>query len=89
MWETQAEKFTTLKKVRVEFYLPEFSATEIVAWKFHVNESTKGRYNMIPGRYLLTALGLGLHFFNCIIVGGKVPYEGFLAPMVDVSNYYY
>ena len=62
MWETQARKFTTSKKANVEFYLPEFSVTKIVTWKCHMDDSTKGRYDMILGRHLLTALGLDLKF---------------------------
>ena len=42
MWKTQAGKFTTSKKVNIDFYVLEFSATKIVAWKFHVAESSKG-----------------------------------------------
>ena len=40
----------------IDFCLPEFSATKIVMWKCHVGESTEGRYDMILGRDLLTAL---------------------------------
>ena len=32
-WGTQARKFTTSKKVNVDFCLPEFIAMEIVTWK--------------------------------------------------------
>ena len=60
MWETQAGKFNTSKKVNVYFCLPEFSSTKIVTWKCHIDESTKGRYDMILGRDLLTALVLVL-----------------------------
>ena len=56
MWETQAGKFTTSKKVNIDFFSPDFSATKIVTWKFHVDESTNGIYDMILGRDLLTAL---------------------------------
>ena len=86
-WETQAGKFTTLNKVKVELCLPELSATKILTWKFHMDYSTIGRYNIILGRYLLTDLGLDFNFSNRIIVGGEGPYEGFSAPMFDVSNY--
>ena len=37
-WGTQARKFTTSKKVNVDFCLPEFSATKIVSWKCHVDK---------------------------------------------------
>ena len=55
-WETQAGKFTTSTRMDAGFCLPEFGATKIVTWKSHVAKSTNSRYNMILGRYLLTAL---------------------------------
>ena len=58
-------------------------------WKFHVDESTQGRHNMIPGIYLLTDSVLDLKFYGWIIVGVKIWYEGCSSPMVDVSNYNY
>ena len=54
-----------------------------------MGESTKGRYNIILGRYLLTALVLDLKFSGSIIVGGEGSYEGCLEPMVYVGNYDY
>ena len=48
---------------------------------------TSGRYDMILGRDLLTAMGLYLKFSKNVIIGREVPYEGCSAPMVDVSNY--
>ena len=47
MWEIHAGNFMTLKKVNVHFLPPKFSATKIVMWKCHVDESTNGRYDMI------------------------------------------
>ena len=61
-WETQAGKFTTSKKVNVDFCLPEFSATKIVSWKCHVDKKTNSMYDMNLGRDLLTELGLDLNF---------------------------
>ena len=43
----QAGNITTNLKVEVEFNLPELSATNFGTWKFHVDDSAKGRYNMI------------------------------------------
>ena len=60
---------------------------KIVTWKFHVDEYTKGRYNIILGRDLLIALVLDLKFSENFIIGGEGTYEGCLSPMVDVSNY--
>ena len=41
---------------------------------------------MILGRGLLTALGLDLRFSENVIIGREKPYEGWSAPMVDISN---
>ena len=56
MWQTQTGKFTTNNMTMVDFFLPEFSVTKIVTYKFHVDDSTEMRYNMILGRYLLGEL---------------------------------
>ena len=56
-------------------------------WKCHIYESTTGRYDMILGRDLITALGLDLKFSENIVTGGKGPYERCSEPMVDVRNY--
>ena len=86
-WETQAGKSTTSKKTNIDFCLPEFSATKILSWKFHVDNKNKSRYDMILGRDLLTALGLDLIFSENIIISVEGPYEGCLVPMADFSNY--
>ena len=67
-WETQAGKFTTSKKVNIDFFLPEFSATKIVTWKCHIDDSTNVIYDTILGRDLLTALGLDLKFSKNVIL---------------------
>ena len=59
-WHTQGGIINTYIKVKVDFILPEVSATKIVTWNCHVDESTRGRYNMILGRDLLKSLGLNL-----------------------------
>ena len=46
----QAGKINTNSKVKIDFTLSELSVTKIVAWNFHVDESAKGRYDMILGR---------------------------------------
>ena len=48
-----------------------------MTWKSHVEKPTNGRYDMILGRELLTALGLDLKFYNNVIIGGEGPYEGY------------
>ena len=86
-WETQSETFTASNKVNINFCLPDFSATNIVTWKFHIDESTNSRYYIILGRYLLTALVLDLKFSGNVIIGREGPYEGWLAHIIDVSKY--
>ena len=53
-WSTQAETFTDNFMVKVELSLSVISATKIMTWKCHMDDSTAGRYNMISGRDLLT-----------------------------------
>ena len=53
-WQTQARNITTNLKVNVDFTLPELSATNVVTWKCHEDDSDKGGYGMILVRYLLT-----------------------------------
>ena len=59
-WHTQAGNIATNIKVKIDFTLPELSAEKIVACNFHVDNSAKGRYDMIIGRYILTDLGLNI-----------------------------
>ena len=87
MWEIQSGKFVTSKNMNVDIFLPEFSGTKIVTWKCHIDNSTNGRYDMILGRDLITTLGLDIIFSEGVIICRKIPYKGFLAPLVDVSNY--
>ena len=55
-WYTQARNVTTNIKVEMDFTLPALSTTNVMTWKFHVDDSAKGRYDMILGRDLLTEL---------------------------------
>ena len=59
-WHIKIGNITTNLKVEVSFTLPELSTMNAVTWKCHVNDSSKGRYYMILGRYLLTELVLNL-----------------------------
>ena len=58
----QVCNITTNLKVKIDFILPELSATKIVTWNFHVDDSVKGRYYMILGKDLLTQLLLNVKF---------------------------
>ena len=59
--QIQAGSINTNLKVQTDFTLPKLSTMKIVIWNCHVDESAKGRYDMILGRYLLTALVLNLN----------------------------
>ena len=55
-WHKQAVNVTTNTWVEVDFILREISTTNIVTWKCQVNDSAKGRYDVILRRYLSTEL---------------------------------
>ena len=59
-WHTQTGNITNKLTVKVCFTLPSLSATNFMMWNLHVDDSTKGRYDMILGRDILTELGLHL-----------------------------
>ena len=48
-------------EVKVYFILPEINVTKIMTWEYNVDDSTKGRYGMVLGIYLLTALVINLN----------------------------
>ena len=39
LWHMQVVSITSNIKVDIDFILPELSATKIVTWNFHVNDS--------------------------------------------------
>ena len=86
-WHTQAGNITTNLKVEVDFTLTELSVMNIVTWKCHVDESAKGRYDMILGRDLLTELGLNLKFSDHVIISNDGHFKGYTSPMVDLGTY--
>ena len=59
---TEAGNILTNLKGKIDLALPELSATKIVMWNCHVDESAKGIYYMILGRDLWKALELNLKF---------------------------
>ena len=71
-------------KVRIDYNLPEFSATKIVMWECHMDESAKGRYDMILGRYILTEVVLNLKHSKHAIKSGDGPLKRSTAPMIDL-----
>ena len=46
-WHTQACNITNNIKIKVDFKLPVLSATNVMTWKCHVDDSTKDRYDVI------------------------------------------
>ena len=52
-----------------------------------MNDSAKGRYDMILGRDILTALVLNLEFCDHIIEGNDGPFKGSMAPMFDMGTH--
>ena len=86
-WPTQASNITTDLTVEVNFTLPELTAADVVTWKNYVDDSAKGRYDTILGRYLLTDLGLNLKFSDHVIEADDGPFKGSTAPMVDLGTY--
>ena len=86
-WQAHAGNITTNFKVKVDFTLPAISMENIVTWKFHVDDSAKGRYGMILGRYLLKELVLNLNFSEHVIKADNGPLIGATAPMVDLGTY--
>ena len=53
----------------------------------HVDDSAKGRYDMILGRYLLTALGLNLKLSGHVIKAYDGPLKRSEATMVGMGTY--
>ena len=85
----QAVSITTNLRVKIDFILPELSAKKVVTWDFCVDESDKGRYDMILGRDIFTSLGLNLKFSDHIIETDDGPFKGYTAPMIDMGKYYF
>ena len=85
-WHTQARNITTNIKVTVDSTLPTLSMKNVMTWKCHVDDSAKGIYNMILGRYLLTELVLNLKFSEHVIKSDDVPFNGSTTPMIDLGT---
>ena len=86
-WHTQAVNITTNLEFKVDFTLTSLSATNVVTWKCHVYEYTKGRYDMILGRDILTELGLNLKLYYHIIKENDGTLKGYTTRMVDLGTY--
>ena len=53
-WNTQAGNITANIKIKVDFTLPALNAMNVVMWKFHMDDSAKGTYDLILGQDLIT-----------------------------------
>ena len=84
---TQVGSITTNMKAKVYFTLPEPSATNIVAWNCHADDSAKVAYDIILGRYLLTALVLNLKLSEHVIESDDGTLKGSSSPVVDLIMY--
>ena len=49
--------------------------------------SAKGRYDILLGRYILTALGLNLKIYYHVIEANGGPFKSPAASMVDLGAY--
>jgi len=63
-WTTKAGAFTTSRKCKCKFTLPEFHEHREIEWNVYVDESKSslGTYDMIIGRDLMEAIGMDLLF---------------------------
>ena len=52
-----------------------------------MDDSAKGRYNIILVQDILTELGLNLKFSEHVIKADYVPFTGSTTPMVDLGTY--
>ena len=80
-WHKQAVNITTNLKVKIDFTLPGLSAKIIVTWGFHVDDSSRSRYDMMLRVYLLTAFGLNLKSYYHVIEADDGPFKGSTAPI--------
>ena len=86
-WYTKSDSITTILKVKIYFTLPKLSVAKIVTWKCHVNDSDKGRYDIILGRDILTALRSNLKLSDHAIKAYYLPFKGSMALMVYLCKY--
>ena len=83
----QGGRMTENIKVTIYLKLPELSPTKIMAWNCNVDDSAKGRYDMILGIVLLSVLGLNIKLLDHFIEENDGPVKASNAPMVDMGTY--
>ena len=86
-WHTQDGNITANIKVAVGFTLPGLSPAYVVTWNCHVDEYTKGRYDTIIRRYLLTELVLNLKLSGNAMESYYVTFKGSTETTVDLVTY--
>ena len=86
-WYIQAGNITPNLKVKVYLTLLTLSATNAMTWKYHVDHSPKGRYDMLFGRGILIYLRLDLNFSDHVIKATDGHLKGSKTPMVDLGTY--
>ena len=74
-WQTQSGNIKTNFKFKICFTLPALRAMNVMTWNCHVYDSSKGRYDMILGGYMLTELGLNLKFSEDVIKADEGPFK--------------
>ena len=79
-WHVQAGN------IIVDFSLPETSATNVVMWKFLVDDSAKEVSGMILGQYILTKLGLNVKLSEYVIKSDDGTFKGSKTPIVDLGT---
>ena len=85
--KTQSGSITTNLKFKIDFTLHELSATKIVICNCHVDDSAKGKYEMVLGRYILTALVLNLKLSDHVIEADAGTLKGSTEPMIVLDTY--
>ena len=81
-WTTKAGAFTTSRKCKCKFTLPEFHEHREIEWNVYVDESKSslGTYDMIIGRDLMEAIGMDLLFSENLM-----KWDNATVPMKDPS----
>ena len=86
-WNTQVGNITTDLRIKIDLTLPDFSATKIVMWNCHVDDSANSRYYIILGRKILIELGLNLELSELVIESDDGTLQGSSATMVDLDTH--
>ena len=58
-----------------------------MTWNYHVDESSKGRYDMILVQDILTELGLNLKFSEHVVEADDGLFNGSTTLIVDLGTY--